>query len=82
MLECTVNQWARIFQSNAFVRAGNKWAYLKPSFLYPAALQYQLDSGVMKFFSHGRFTMKLVKDGADMLGSRGLSDVKLAVRTL
>jgi hypothetical protein len=37
--------------------------YLKPSALYPAALQYQLARGVIMFFSHGRFTMKLANDG-------------------
>jgi hypothetical protein len=31
--------------------------YLNPSFLYPAALAYQLANGVMNLFSHGRFTM-------------------------
>lgn len=38
-------------------------SYLNPSFLYPAALQYQLANGVIHLFSQGRFTMKFVMDG-------------------
>jgi hypothetical protein len=30
-------------------------AYLKPSFLYPAALAYQLANGIIHRLSHGRF---------------------------
>jgi hypothetical protein len=55
--------------------------YLKPSALYPAALQYQLARGVIMFFSHGRFTMKLANDGWDMAVARATElylSVKLA----
>jgi hypothetical protein len=38
-------------------------SYLKPSCLYPAALQYQFAIGVIQLFSHGRFKMKFVRDG-------------------
>jgi hypothetical protein len=42
-------------------------AYLNPSFLYPAAFRYQLESGFIHFFSHGRLLMKGARDGADMV---------------
>jgi hypothetical protein len=47
-------------------------AYLRPSCLYPAALQYQLASGFIQRCSHGRLLIKGASDGADMLfgGSR------------
>jgi len=45
---------------------GFREAYLRPSFLYPAALQYQFANGVIHLLSHGRFTMKFVSEGEDM----------------
>jgi hypothetical protein len=44
-------------------------AYLSPSCLYPALLQYQLASGVIQRCSHGRFLMKGASDGADMFSA-------------
>lgn len=41
-------------------------AYLSPSCLYPAALQYQLASGFIQRCSHGRLLMNGASDGADM----------------
>lgn len=48
-----------------FVPSGG--AYLRPSCLYPAALQYQLESGFIQRCSHGRLLMKGASDGADMI---------------
>ena len=41
--------------------------YLRPSFLYPAASEYQLARGVIHLFNHGRLMMKFVREGCDML---------------
>jgi hypothetical protein len=49
-------------------RSGQPGNYLRPNFLYPEALQYQLAKGVTKRCSHGRLTMAFARDGADMLG--------------
>ena len=41
--------------------------YFNPSFLYPAASAYHFAIGVTQRFSHGRLTIKLAKDGVDMI---------------
>lgn len=42
-------------------------SYFRPSFLYPAASLYHFASGIIQFFSQGRFTMNLATDGEDMI---------------
>jgi hypothetical protein len=53
-------------------------AYLNPSCLYPAALQYQLASGFIQRWSHGRLLIKGASDGADMVAGirRGCAGVE------
>lgn len=41
--------------------------YLRPSFLYPAVSEYQLARGIIHLLSHGRLTIKFVRDGCDIL---------------
>ena len=55
--------------------------YLRPSFLYPAALAYQLANGIIHRFNHGLLTMYPASDGADIVAeiidlglSRGLDN--------
>src|ERR1039457_6595817 len=49
----------QLISSQSLPPVYRRYPYLKPSFLYPAALAYQLAIGVIILLSHGRFTMKL-----------------------
>jgi hypothetical protein len=42
---------------HSLVPARWRCPYFNPSFLYPAALAYQLANGITIFLSHGRFTI-------------------------